>query len=243
MSFKNIPRLYINKELKSNLEVSIEIKDTHYLKNVLRLTDKKKIRVFNGIDGEWDAIILNRDCKKIRCIQVIKNQTFIEGPSIYFSLIKSNNLRWLLEKSTELGVAELHPIITERGNVRNFNFKKAQLHLKEASEVSERLDLPKLYKISTLDEMLLNLRTKSQKVVFCNESRNDIHLSNYFKNNFSKKVSFIVGPEGGFSDKEIKSIIKHPNIQSVKIHDRILRAETAVVLVMSIYNNYLFMEN
>ena len=105
MSLKNIPRLYINKELKVNFEVSVGIKDIHYLKNVLRLTEKNKIRVFNGIDGEWDAIILNRDCKKVRCIQVVKNQTSIEGPCIYFSLIKSKNLRWLLEKSTELGVA------------------------------------------------------------------------------------------------------------------------------------------
>tara|TARA_B100000029_G_scaffold507839_1_gene593377 strand:+ start:505 stop:1236 length:732 start_codon:yes stop_codon:yes gene_type:complete len=243
MSFKNIPRLYINKELKGNSEVLVEIRDAHYLKNVLRLTEKKKIRIFNGIDGEWDAIILNRDCKKVRCIEAVNPQIFIEGPSIYFSLIKSNNLRWLLEKSTELGVAELHPIITERSNVRSFNFKKAQLHLKEASEVSERLELPKLHRISTLDEVLLDLRKKSKKVVFCNEARNDTHLSNYFKNNFTKTVSFIVGPEGGFSDKEIKSITKHPNIKSVKIHDRILRAETAVVLVMSIYNNYLVMES
>jgi 16S rRNA U1498 N3-methylase RsmE len=46
MSFKNIPRLYINKELKMNLEVSVAKKEIHYLKNVLRLTEKEKIRVY-----------------------------------------------------------------------------------------------------------------------------------------------------------------------------------------------------
>ena len=239
MSFKNITRLYINKELKSNLEVLIDLKDVHYLKNVLRLKDKNIIRVFNGVNGEWEAVILNRDCKKVKCIKIIKKQTFMEGPSIYFSLIKSNNLRWLLEKSTELGVTELNPIITERANIRNFNHEKALLHIKEASEVSERLDIPKLNKVKSLKETLVDLGKKPEKIIFCNESRNDIHISNYFKNNFTRKVSFIIGPEGGFSDKEIKIIKSNENIKSVKINDRVLKAETAVVLVLSIYNNYL----
>ncbi len=221
----------------------MDLKDVHYLKNVLRLKEKNKIRVFNGLNGEWEAIILSRDCKKVRCIKIRKKQTFTEGPKIYFSLIKSNNLRWLIEKATELGVKELNPMITERTNVRNFNHKKALLHIKEASEVSERLELPKLNRVKPFDEILLDLKKKSEKVIFCNESRHDIHLANYFKNNFSKNVSFIVGPEGGFSEKEIKLIKSYANIKSVKINDRILKAETAVVLVMSVYNNYLAIKN
>ena len=57
MSYKSIPRLYINKELKSNKVISLSHKDQHYLKNVLRLSEKKIIRIFNGVDGEWDALI------------------------------------------------------------------------------------------------------------------------------------------------------------------------------------------
>ena len=243
MSYKNIPRLYINKALKSDLEILLEVKDTHYLRNVLRLKDKNKLRVFNGVDGEWEALILDRFCKKIKCVKKNKEQSFTEGPCLYFSLIKGHNLRWLLEKATELGVKELQPIITDRVNIRSFNYQKAVTHLKESSQVSERLDLPKLYQLKTLKEALLELKNKSQKAIFCNESRNDVYLSNYLTNNFSKKISFIVGPEGGFSDKEIKFIKAQPNIQSVKIHDRILRAETAVVLIISIYKNFLITES
>ena len=76
-----------------------------------------------------------------------EKQLFENGPNLYFSIIKNHNLRWLLEKSTELGVKSLHPMITDRVNVRNFNFEKAKLHLKEASEVSERLDLPQLHQV------------------------------------------------------------------------------------------------
>ena len=239
MSYKNIPRLYINKELKSNKEIELIAKDTHYLKNVLRFKENKKIQVFNGIDGEWEAIVISKDINNIRCLKKIKKQFSEDGPSLYFAIIKSNNLRWLLEKSTELGVKNLYPMVTDRVNIKSFNFEKAKLHLKEASEVSERLEIPNLHELNTLKDTLLKFNDKSGKIIFCNEARDDIHLSNYLKKNFSKNISFMIGPEGGFSDNEIKSIYANPYINRVKIHDRILRSETAAVLVMSIYKNYL----
>ena len=239
MSYKNIPRLYINKELKNTLKISLEKKDIHYLKNVLRLSVGDKINVFNGMHGEWETFILSKNCNQLECKKLIKKQLFTNGPILYFSLIKSNNLRWLLEKATELGVKELYPIITERVNIRSFNHNKAMQHIKEASEVSERLDLPKLHQCKTLNQVLEDLKLSSKKVIFCNESKKDIHLSDYFKKEFSNEVSFIIGPEGGFSDKEIRDLLIHPNIKSVKIHDRIIKAETAVVLVLSIYTNFL----
>ena len=239
MNFKSIPRLYINKELKKNLDVLLDKKQKHYLKNVLRLAQDKKVKLFNGINGEWEAVILNSGCEEVRCTKLIRKQTVMSGPSLYFSLIKNNNLRWLLEKATELGVNELHPIITERVNIRNFNYHKGLLALKEASEVSERLELPKLYEVKSLDDALRELKYKEQKAIFCNESKNDIHISKYFQKNFSNKISFIVGPEGGFSEKEKKNIFTYANVKSVKIHDRIVKAETAAVLVLSIYNSYL----
>ena len=236
--FKSIPRLYINKELKKNLDVLLDKKQKHYLKNVLRLAEDKKVKLFNGINGEWEAVILNGKCEKVRCTYLLRKQTVMSGPSLYFSLIKNNNLRWLLEKATELGVQELHPIITERVNIRNFNYHKGLLALKEASEVSERLDLPKLHEVKSLDDALQTLKYKEENAIFCNESKNDIHISKYFQKNFSNKISFIVGPEGGFSEKEKKNIFTYSNVKSVKIHDRIVKAETAVVLVLSIYNSY-----
>jgi 16S rRNA (uracil1498-N3)-methyltransferase len=239
MSYKNIPRLFINKVLKENIEIYLNVKDRHYLKNVLRLSEMKKIQVFNGKDGEWEALISSKDCNKVTCFKKIKKQVFEEGANLYFSIIKSQSLRWLLEKSTELGVKNLYPMLTDRVNVRNLNYKKANLYLKEASEVSERLELPKLHNIINFKEFIVNFKNKSENIIFCNEERTDIHLSTYLKQNFSKNISFIIGPEGGFSDDEIKIVYKNPFIKRVKIHDRILKAETAAVLVLSIYKNYL----
>ncbi len=239
MSYKNIPRLYINKELISNKEIDLVAKDHHYIKNVLRLKVKEKIRIFNGKEGEWEALIISNDSKKVKCIKKIKKQAFECGPNLYFSIIKNHNLRWLLEKSTELGVKNLYPMITDRVNIRSFNHEKAKLYLKEASEVSERLEVPKLHDIIIFKESFLNFKNNSDEVIFCNEARNDIHISNYFQKKFSKNISFIIGPEGGFSNDEIKKVYDSPFLNRVRIHDRILRAETAAVLVMSIYKNFL----
>ena len=165
MSYKNIPRLFINKVLKENIEIDLNVKDRHYLKNVLRLSEMSKIKVFNGKDGEWEALISSRDCNKIKCFKKIKKQVFEDGANLYFSIIKSHNLRWLLEKSTELGVKNLYPMITDRVNVRNFNYEKANLYLKEASEVSERLELPKLHNIIKFTEILMTFKI-NQKILF-----------------------------------------------------------------------------
>ena len=104
MSYKNIPRLYINKELKSNKVISLSHKDQHYLKNVLRLSEKKIIRIFNGVNGEWDALINSIDISNLKCIKKVKKQFNENGPSLYFSIIKNHNLKMVIEKSTELGV-------------------------------------------------------------------------------------------------------------------------------------------
>ena len=243
MSYKNIPRLYINKELKIDKEIDLVVKECHYIKNVLRLKEKNKIRIFNGKDGEWEALISSGDCKKIKCLKKIKKQLFEDGPSLYFSIIKNHNLRWLLEKATELGVKNLYPMITDRANIRSFNYEKAKLQLKEASEVSERLEVPQLHKVINFKKSFLHFKNKKDDIIFCNEARNDIHISDYLQNKFSKNISFIIGPEGGFSEDEIKKVYENPFFKRVRIHDRILRAETAAILVMCIYKNYLQLNN
>ena len=57
MSSKNIPRLFINKELKAKIKIKLNSNNKHYLKNVLRLSEGRVVNIFNGIDGEWEAEI------------------------------------------------------------------------------------------------------------------------------------------------------------------------------------------
>ena len=128
MSSKNIPRLFINKELKAKIKIKLNSNNKHYLKNVLRLSEGKVVNIFNGIDGEWETEI-DFNIDHLTCKKQIRKQTKEYGPKLYFSLIKNHNIRWMIEKVTELGVEQITPIVTDRTNNKNFNEKKFYLTL------------------------------------------------------------------------------------------------------------------
>ena len=235
---KNIPRLFINKELKFENKIILNKNDKHYLKNVLRLSQDKIVHVFNGVNGEWEALVNVNNSYSLICKKQIRKQIREEGPKLYFAIIKNHNLRWMIEKVTELGVEKITPIVTQRTNNKVFSEKKVLSHIKEASEVSERLTLPTLEKKNTLSNILKQTKQNSDTLFFCNEGREDDFLQKSLINLNRKKVSFLIGPEGGFTQEEEKLIKSYSHVRSVKLFDRILRAETAAVLAISIFNSF-----
>ncbi len=203
----------------------------------MRLNNGDKVNVFNGFDGEWETVVDNLKDFALICKKKIKNQKNCNGPTLYFAIIKNHNLRWMLEKATELGVKKLVPISTERTNNLNFNEKKAWFQIKEACEVSERITIPVIEKKSNLKKILEHTKEISDNLIFCNEARKDNSLHTYLKTNNKKSISFLIGPEGGFSLEEEKLIKSYKHVTSVKLLDRILKAETAAVMALSIYKS------
>lgn len=235
---KNIPRIYINKTFKEKKIIDIDKSSKHYLKNVLRLYEGREVHIFNGIEGEWKSIVSNNNNFSLKCLIQIRKQKKINGPNLYFALIRGVNLRWMVEKATELGVNRLNPIITDRTIVKNFNEKKLLLNIKESCEVSDRLTLPQIGKIKNLEKCLIEMENIRETLVFCNERRDDIYLHEYLSKNFKNNISFLIGPEGGFSLRENNLLKSSPNVVSVKLNNRLLRAETASILALSTYNLY-----
>ncbi len=238
MNRKNIPRLFFNKELKKDLKLKLEKADQHYLKIVLRLIKDDKVKLFNGFNGEWEAKIDDHKTTTLKCIKKIKDQKNEDGPSLCFSLIKNTSLRWMIEKATELGVNKFYPIISERSNNKHFNEKKALAHIKEACEVSERLTIPVLEKVNTLERILEKTMKNSDTLIFCNETRKDQFLHCYLSNNKKKNISLLIGPEGGFSSLEEKTIKSYKHVVPVKLFNRLIKAETAAIMALSIFNGF-----
>ena len=131
----------------------------------------------------------------------------------------------------ELGVSKLVPCKTEFSNFDKLNYKNLEMNAIEAAQQSERLDVPKIEKIISLSSMLDNLPSE-RALVFCDES--DLELPSIYDvvksniKNFSK-WAVIIGPEGGFSHEEKKSILKKSNVLSVSLGSRILRSDTAAI--------------
>ena len=234
--YSNLRRLYINQRLIQNSKINLIGNQYHYLRNVLRSKENEFIRLFNGQDGEWLAKILKFQ-KKIILLEISKkiaNQKNSLDLWLLFSPIKKNRLNILIQKATELGINYFIPVDSERTNLKNIKISNLQYNAIEAAEQCERLDVPEvgnLIKISKINDLLL----KDRCLIFCDESdkklKNIINEMTQIKKKY-KKWSLIVGPEGGFSEKEKKQLLNLKNTHPVSLGKRILRSDTAVTVAL-----------
>ena len=134
----------------------------------------------------------------------------------------------MIQKATELGVTRFIPILTERTVVRKFNEKRINKIITEASEQSNRLNLPALDKLTKLNDFLKS--NQNTNIIFgdLNTENNKLDIKN------KNPLCIVIGPEGDFSAKERESILKLKNIIPLKINKNILRSETAAISMISI---------
>ena len=234
--YSNLRRLYINQRLIQNSKINLIGNQYHYLRNVLRSKENEFIRLFNGQDGEWLAKILKFQKKTIllEISKKIADQKNSLDLWLLFSPIKKNRLNILIQKATELGINYFIPVDSERTNIKNIKISNLQYNAIEAAEQCERLDVPEvgnLIKISKINDLLL----KDRCLIFCDESdkklKNIINEMTQIKKKY-KKWSLIVGPEGGFSEKEKKQLLNLKNTHPVSLGKRILRSDTAVTVAL-----------
>ncbi len=155
--------------------------------------------------------------------------------TIIMSLIKNDNFDLVLQKATELGVSQVVPIITDRTIKKDLNMSRSQRILVEASEQCGRSEIPVIDPVKKLGEALKELESIDKKkvgVFVCNQ--NGLNISEILKkkNSYTDLV-FLIGPEGGWSPKEIK-LFEDAKIKSVRINQNVLRAETAAIALLAV---------
>lgn len=230
------PRLYINVPFSQGAEISLDAAHIHYLKNVLRKGVGDVLRVFNGRDGEWLASlkVLGKKNGLASLTEKIKQQPKISAPLyLFFAPIKKQRMDFLIEKAVELGVSGLYPVITNRTENRKLNEARMRSQIIEATEQCERLDLPTLYPAQKLPELLRMKETLFLDIplLVCLERHEaTTALSSY---SYEKGAAFLIGPEGGFDNQEVKALIAAENIRLIDLGDTILRAETAAIACLS----------
>lgn len=217
-------RLYLNDDLKAEIEINLSRMQQHYLKNVMRVKREGEVLVFNGRDGEWLA---NFKDGSLKIIKQIRLQKFLPKLKIAYAPIKSDRNDFLLEKLCELGVTDFYPIITERTIIRKINEEKISIKMIEAAEQCERLELPTVHPIEYLENFLKNWR--GGKIFVGDERKAKMDLRDI---QFAENDVFIIGPEGGFNDKE-RNLFDAYKVERVRLGNLILRAETAAIAVTS----------
>jgi len=231
---KSKTRIFVNKSISLNLMIYIKDKQHHFLKNVMRVKINDQINIFDGLSGEWETkvVSVNRDNTVLQVINNIRKMKKSNDVWLIFSPIKQYRMNLAIQKATELGVSRIVPCITQYTNISSVNLKNLRDNAIESAEQSERLDVPKIDEQIDLQTLLLEW-PNNRKLVYCDERIE--HSNNIFDKLINLKElidkwAVLIGPEGGFSDKENDLISNNKNVISVSLGDKVLRSDTAITV-------------
>ena len=194
-----------------------------------------KIRLFNGQDGEWSSSISDAGRKSCR-LQIdeqLRPQDEAPGPTLLFAPIKKARMEMLVEKATELGVGKLIPVRTRRSIVDRINPERLQAIAIEAAEQCERLTVPQIFDLRTLEHVLDDW-PKNCPLYLADETGGGKPFLQAL--DAARQTAFLVGPEGGFDPSELERLGDHSAIVKVDLGPRILRAETAGMMALAVWN-------
>ena len=225
-------RLFFSKKLSADLTDKLDKPQSHYLTKVMRVKENEVFSLFNK-DGEWETKILSisKSIVEFKTTKQIRQKENVKELWLAFSPIKSNFQNFMIQKATELGVTKFLPIIFERTIVRKINKERLEKIVIEASEQSNRLNVPIIEESQNLNNFL---KTDSIDLIFTdlNSNNNKIDKSKLT----DRPACIIIGPEGDFSESEREEILDFKGVQPIKINENILRSETAVISAISIIN-------
>ena len=196
----------------------------------MRVKLSEVFSLFNS-SGEWEAKILNisKGIVKFNIIKQIRQKENNKELWLAFSPIKSNYFNFMIQKATELGVTKFLPIIFDRTIVRKINRERLEKVIVEATEQSNRINIPSIEDPLSLKDFL---NKKKMDLIFTDLNSQNKKLD---ENKITTKpICVIIGPEGDFSGDERRQILSFQGVQAIKINENILRSETAVVSALSI---------
>ena len=225
-------RLFFSASISTDMTDKLDKSQSYYLNKVMRVKENEVFSLFNS-EGEWEAKVLSisKSIVEFKITQQLRQKENIKELWLAFSPIKSNYQNFMIQKATELGVTKFLPIIFDRTVVRKINKKRLEKIIIEASEQSNRINLPKIEEPQSLNNFL---ETNSIDLILTdlNSNNNKIDKSKLT----DKPVCIIIGPEGDFSEDERQEILAFKSVQPIKINENILRSETAVISAISIIN-------
>ena len=231
-------RLFVDHTLGEAQSVPLSKDQAHYIFSVMRKSIGETILIFDGNNGEWEASIeeISKKSGVLFCIKQTKPQIMPPDLWLFFSPLKKVRTDFIVEKATELGVAKIIPVQTEHTNADRVKLSRLSAHAIEAAEQCGGTYIPKIEELQKINEALENF-PPDRRLLFCDEKlqASEVNLENLKKG----KWAILVGPEGGFSEIERNYLKGLKFTLSISLGPRILRADTAAVTAISLWQNYL----
>ncbi|MFE3837360.1 16S rRNA (uracil(1498)-N(3))-methyltransferase [Pseudogemmobacter sonorensis] len=236
-------RLHVDQPLGAGQAVAVAEGQANYLFQVMRLGPGDRVALFNGRDGEWLAEVA--EAGKRRGILVCQALSRPQGapPDLWllFAPVKKERTNFIVEKAVELGVARILPVSTRRMNAERIRADKQVLHAVEAAEQCGATWVPGVEELQPLDRLLDGWATAGgpvRRIFWADEARAEAGGdTGWAAGRAGEPAAILIGPEGGFAPEERARLQALPAVTPVSLGPRILRAETAVLAALVLWQS------
>ncbi|MGP6086999.1 16S rRNA (uracil(1498)-N(3))-methyltransferase [Antarctobacter jejuensis] len=230
-------RLFVEHPLSGGQQVTLSREQAHYLFGVMRLTTGAQVALFNGTDGEWRAEVTHAGKRggTLDCREQTAPQSLPPDLWLLFAPIKKARTDFIVEKSVEMGARRILPVQTEFTNSERIRQDRLQAHATEAAEQCGATFVPEVADLTRLDRLLADWPADRQ-LMFCDEGRAGQPAT---LPQTPGPWAILIGPEGGFSEAERTKLHTLPFAHPVALGPRILRADTAAVAALTIWQTTL----
>jgi 16S rRNA (uracil1498-N3)-methyltransferase len=232
-------RLFVDQPCGAGQVIALDEGQANYLFNVMRLAVGAHVLVFDGQNGEWRAEVVEAGKRKGLLICVEQTAPLRMPPDLWllFAPIKKARTDFIVEKATELGAARVMPVQTRYTNADRIKVDKLRLHAVEAAEQCGGTFVPVVDDVQPLARVLADWPA-DRRILWCNE-----HLAGVAEALPQREVlggeagpwAVLIGPEGGFSDEEQARLSAMPQVVQASLGPRILRADTAAVAALTLW--------
>jgi 16S rRNA (uracil1498-N3)-methyltransferase len=226
-------RLYVDQPLGVGQAVPLSQDQAHYLTGVMRLAAGAPILLFNGKDGEWRATLTDASKRGAIALCDFNTRPLHLPPDLWllFAPIKKARTDFIVEKAVELGAARILPVQTRHTNSERIRQDRLQAHAVEAAEQCGATYVPEVAELIALDKLLAQWPT-DRHLYWCDESAIGQPAT---ITQAEGPAAILIGPEGGFSVEEATRLRNKPNVTPLSLGPRILRADTAAVAALTLW--------
>ena len=202
----------------------------------MRLASGDQLLAFNGRDGEWRARLEPVGKRGAALVAEVSTRPQTIGPDLELlvALVKRARLETIVEKAAELGARRVRLAITERTYAERTNALRLSAIAAEAAEQTGRLDVPEVAAPEKLDRLLAAWPT-ARPLMFCDEAGEAPPALEALAGRPGGPWAILIGPEGGFSPSERAKIRSLPDAIPVSLGPRILRADTAAISALTLW--------
>jgi len=231
-------RLYVEQPLGQGQTVRLEQAQAHYLFGVMRQGTGAHVALFNGTDGEWLAEVAEVG-KKAGALTCVSQTRALQMPPdlwLLFAPIKKARTDFIVEKATEMGAARICPVQTDFTNSERIRQDRLQSHAIEAAEQCGGTFVPPVGNLAKLGTVLDGW-DPARRILFCDEALARGRAP--AMPDAGGPWAILIGPEGGFSDAERRRLAALPFAHAARLGPRILRADTAAVAALTLWQSTL----